>query len=165
MFPIATVSPTVIPVSSNDFAADEVLATLSVLVQFDPQVVQKAQNSQPVLPLWDIVDVGNLANRNGDFEDMSVVYSPAMMGKIYTIHSDEVMFAVLNYINTTHALRYNTTTPLTWDVAEQYQMGYDDYGYLEDLQDAFYRWDAQRTQQAIEAQMPPKNLAKKNQKI
>ena len=165
MFPSVTVSPTVVPIDFNNVALDSVLDTLSVLVKFDPEVIKKAQNSQPLLPLWDIIDVGNIANRYGDFEMMSVVYSPAMMGEIYVIHSDEIMFAVLDFIKTTHALRYKTTLPLTWDVAEQYQTGYEDYEHLDDLQDAFYRWDAQRQKSLIESELPQKTLSKKKQKI
>ena len=162
MFPIASVSPTVVPIDFNNVPLDCVLDTLSALVKFDPHVVKRAQSVQ--LPLWDIVDVGHIANHHNDFEGMSVVYSPAMMGEIYTMQSDEVMFAVLEFIQTNHVLKH--TSPLTWEVAEEYQMGYDDYDCLPDLQEAFYRWDAQRQKAVIASQLPDHDpLPRKTHKI
>ena len=166
MLTTVTGLPTVVALDldHNDVEVDLLVDTLKAVIKFDPKIVDAARKTQPDLQLWDIVDVGGLIDYSGSIEGAAVVYSPILMGKKLTITSEEVMFAVLDYMNTYHMKK--ARTPLNWDVVEkEYQFGFDDHEVLDDLRDAFVRWDAQRQRAAIASELPKKQVSKKKQKM
>lgn len=164
MLPTVTGLPTVVAIDFDHVALDPLVDTLKAVIKFDPQIVEAARKTQPDLQLWDIVDVGGLIDYSGSIEGSAVVYSPIIMGKKLKITSEEVMFAVLDYMNTYHMKKAGA--PLNWDVVEnEYQFGFEDYEVIDELRDAFGRWDAQRQKAAIVSELPKNQVSKKKQKI
>lgn len=164
MLPTVTGLPTVVAIDFDHVALDPLIDTLNAVIKFDPQIIKIARTTQPHLRLWDIVDVGCLVDYSGSLEGAAVVYSPIIMGKDLKITSDEVMFAVLDHMNSYHMRKAGV--PVNWDLVEnRYQMGFEDYEALDDLHDAFGRWEAQRQKAAIASELPQNQSSKKKQKM
>lgn len=124
----------------------DIIHSVSFIVRFDETDVAQARLKTPDLPLWDVLDVGDVNDYN-----YCVVYSPLMLGKTLELNSEEVMDLVLECINKYYIDKYKNQTcpPLSWDTVFFSQSAYEDYGYIEEFQNAFESWSAKRQKQVL----------------